>query len=428
MKELDKVYGIILIQEKRESYKLFCQIEKDWNQEKFHKDLYDCLNDLVLFNKELDLINITLEFKKNKVYSKEYIVRLSSLSSNLSATNFLGINQALAAIKYRKELEKAHKVSNDILHLIDSGQFNMESYINILTESIKNSHTESNSKLSNNDLIEEIIKNHDLASKGYKIGLDLGYPSLNRVVNLEEVDMMVVGARPAMGKTAFAIDLAVRLAKREKHVALFSLEMSGQQIMRRILGNIAEVDTNKIKYGKCNDQEINLIYNSKKISWLKNIHIFEGSHNVRQISQSISDLKINKKVDVFIVDYLQKVIPSRSNSSRYEQVTSISNGIKFISQNMKVPSICLAQLNRDSARSGKLPTLPDLKESGEIEQDASIVAFLHRPEYYGEEETTKGNAAENKCEFLLAKNREGILENAEFTISLEFSKFTDDAD
>ena len=134
-------------------------------------------------------------------------------------------------------------------------------------------------------------------------------------------------------------------------------------------------------------------------------------------------MKLNKGCDLFIVDYLQKVLPSRSNSSRYEQVTSVSNGIKYISQNMKIPSLCLAQLNRDNAKSGKLPSLPDLRESGEIEQDASIVAFLHRPEYYGEDETSLGYDSKDVCEFLVAKNREGIIDRFEFKVDLKTSQF-----
>ena len=127
-------------------------------------------------------------------------------------------------------------------------------------------------------------------------------------------------------------------------------------------------------------------------------------------------------MDIVIIDYLKKILP-KSKGSRYEQVTEVSNGVKRISQNMKIPCVALAQLSRDSAKIGKLPTLTDLKESGEIEQDASIVAFLHRPEYYGEDITSNGNRAENIAEILVAKNREGSVGKFEMGINLSLSKF-----
>jgi replicative DNA helicase len=137
----------------------------------------------------------------------------------------------------------------------------------------------------------------------------------------------------------------------------------------------------------------------------------------------VNDELKNGPVDAVILDYLQKIQP-KTTRSRYEAVTEISNGLKLICQNMKIPVIALAQLSRDSAKIGKRPSLPDLKESGEIEQDASIVAFLHRPEYYGETETYNGNDARDVCEFIIAKNREGQLDLIEFRIDLKTSKFT----
>ena len=137
----------------------------------------------------------------------------------------------------------------------------------------------------------------------------------------------------------------------------------------------------------------------------------------------MNEIQRDSPVDLFVVDYLQKIQP-KNTRSRYEQVTEISNGLKLISQNMKIPCVAFAQLSRDSSKMGKRPSLPDLKESGEIEQDASIVAFLHRPEYFGEHETINGNDATGKCEFIIAKNREGEIGIHEFNVNLPISKFS----
>jgi replicative DNA helicase len=236
---------------------------------------------------------------------------------------------------------------------------------------------------------------------------------------------MVVGARPAMGKTAFAVSLAVNLAFTSGlNVVFFSLEMSKKQIMRRVVSNLAAIDSNRIKYGECSENELKRIYSIQEAAELENLKIFEGSHSLNDITLILSDLKLEKKIDVVVIDYLQKIVP-KSKGSRYEQVTEVSNGVKVIAQNMHIPVIALAQLSRDSSKIGKLPTLTDLRESGEIEQDASVVSFLHRPEYYGEELTSNGNRAENICEVLIAKNREGSVGKYEMGVDLSLSKFFD---
>jgi replicative DNA helicase len=258
-----------------------------------------------------------------------------------------------------------------------------------------------------------------LARNGKISGIDLKYSILNQIVLLESVDMMVIGARPAMGKTAFAINTMIRMAFAGYVVAFFSLEMSTKQIFRRIISNITGIDSNRIKYGHLNASEEQLIKNCMLMPEMKNIIIHEGSHTINDISSKLNEIK---NCDVFFVDYLQKITPMK-NGSRYDAVSQISNGIKHISQNMHIPSIALAQLSRDSSKVGKRPSLPDLKESGEIEQDASVVAFLHRPEYYGETETFNGMDATNICEFIVGKNREGEIGIFEMTIDLKTSKF-----
>ena len=225
-----------------------------------------------------------------------------------------------------------------------------------------------------------------------------------------------------MGKTAYAVSTAVRMAMAGKRVLYFSLEMSKEQIFRRVVGNLAGIDTNKIKYGLCNDREIDLIYKVQALPALENLIVIEGTKTISEISALVAKYNNDKPLDVFIVDYIQK-IQATTNRGRYEAVTEISNGVKLISMGSAVPCIALAQLSRDSSRTGKRPSLPDLKESGELEQDASIVAFIHRPEYYGETETYNGLDATNIAEFIIGKNREGELGIYDFSVDLSISKF-----
>jgi|TARA_R100000084_G_scaffold38927_1_gene15658 replicative DNA helicase len=425
MRALDKVYAVILLSPKKESYKIYNLLNSKYNKTKFEKDLYNTIGSLIEQNKEIDLMTVALGFKEQKIYDKTYIGKLSAITGNIPAETFLTVNQILAGLKYSNDIDNAKQTADKIYHLINSGNYTNNNFLDILSNTSTIKNNVNNNVIKNSDLIFQLLEKHEKSKNGINTGLSLGFSTLRRYIQLEPVDMMVVGARPAMGKTAFAVEIVCRLARQNKKVALFSLEMSAEQMMRRIVGNLAKLDTNKIKFGECNSTEIEKIYTVQSAKFLDNITIFEGSNNVRQISQKVNDLKLDKGCDLFIVDYLQKVMPSRSNSSRYEQVTSISNGIKFISQNLKIPSLCLAQLNRENARTGKLPSLPDLRESGEIEQDASIVSFLHRPEYYGEETTSNGTPAENICEFLIAKNREGSIDKFEFAVNLKNSSFDD---
>jgi replicative DNA helicase len=245
---------------------------------------------------------------------------------------------------------------------------------------------------------------------------------LKHVVLLEPVDVMVIGARPAMGKTAFGISMMVDLAKRGKKIVFFALEMSKKQMFRRIMANLSGIDSNKIKFGNLTDSEINHLAKYQTDEIMKNIFVIDGSKTINDIANNLSEIKQKNDIDLFVVDYLQKIQP-KTNRSRYESVSEISNGIKLISQNMLIPCVAFAQLSRDSSKTGKRPTLPDLKESGEIEQDASIVAFLHRPEYYGETETFNGTPSNNVCELIVGKNREGDIGIFEIFVNLATSKF-----
>ncbi len=190
-------------------------------------------------------------------------------------------------------------------------------------------------------------------------------------------------------------------------------------MMRRILSNLAEVDSNRIKYGEMNNQELERVNVVKFDERLNNIILVEGTQNINTIARSIS---VNKP-DIVLVDYLQKV-KGTGKEDLYTSVTKVSNGLKEICQNMHVPIIAMAQLSRpDASRVGKRPSLPDLRQSGEIEQDASIVGFLHRPEYYGDEILEDGSNANGVCEIIIAKNREGEIGVYPLSVDLKTSNF-----
>jgi replicative DNA helicase len=424
-KLLKRVYGLILTAPKADQTKLYDALRESWNKTTFEKNLYSIIGDLLDQNKDVDVLTVTMEFKNRGLFTKENAVKVSQYASGVPSDAFLSINQTLALIDYQNNVEAAKNASQKITQLIDSENFTKDGFLKIIETATKQIETKERVNKSNPEIIFEILERHNKRKKGEKFGIDLGFITLRDSIEVEEVDVMIVGARPAMGKTAFSVQCLINTAIRQnKRVAFFSLEMSSAQIMRRIIGNLAEIDTMKIKNGECNADELDRIYMIQEMPELENIKIFEGSHNIRQIGIAVNEMVLNGGCDFIIIDYLQKILPT-GNRSRYEQVTQISNGVKYLAANLKIPILALAQLSRNSAQVGKLPTLTDLKESGEIEQDASIVTFLHRPEYYGEDLTSDGNPAAGVCEFLIAKNREGNIGKHELNVNLATSKFFD---
>lgn len=420
---LKTVYGLILMSDPEQAQRIFRSINPEWNKTKFYEQLHEAIGNIFSSGSKLDVMSIVSYFRSKGLVDKGIILKLSNLTKDISVDARLHIGSVLGEVERAYQVYKANLTASKIRELVDSDNYTTEKYVEIL-ESAKPQKKLEQSR-SNSDSIFDIVEDHDKAKNGVIPGIDLVWRTFHNEIILEPVDLMVVGARPAMGKTAFAVSLAVNLAfKSGLNVVFFSLEMSKKQIMRRVVSNLAAIDSNRIKYGECSENELKRIYSIQEAAELENLKIFEGSHSLNDITLILSDLKLEKKIDVVVIDYLQKIVP-KSKGSRYEQVTEVSNGVKVIAQNMHIPVIALAQLSRDSSKIGKLPTLTDLRESGEIEQDASVVSFLHRPEYYGEELTSNGNRAENICEVLIAKNREGSVGKYEMGVDLSLSKFFD---
>tara|TARA_B110000858_G_C17666239_1_gene409703 strand:- start:267 stop:908 length:642 start_codon:yes stop_codon:yes gene_type:complete len=192
-----------------------------------------------------------------------------------------------------------------------------------------------------------------------------------------------------------------------------------------MLATITGIDSNKIKLGQCSTDELKHIYAVQSSKGWDNLTFIDGSQKVADISRKVTELKNTTGLDVYMVDYMQKIIPEKTEN-RYTEVTRISNDIKRLTMSVEIPCIAMAQLSRDSAKTGKRPSLPDLKESGEIEQDASVVAFLHRAEYYGETQDDQGMSTQGKGEFLIAKNREGETGIVPMVVELSTSTWGDD--
>jgi replicative DNA helicase len=426
MKEtLDKIYGVIMLSRPDEGLDIFTKIDPQWNMIGVHKSVHEVMAQMVQTGEEMNILTVSEAIIKGG-YDKKYILEVSKMTSQIGSMEVMYIDTLINKAQHFYHQRRAEVMVSNISKSIANESFTLDKYRGWMTDSIKAMDEVNAPALSNKDTILDVLHSHDLAKSGEVAGVELPFNTFRRVVLLEDVDMIVIGARPAMGKTAWAISCAADwVTKMDQKVIIFALEMSRTQMMRRVLAHQSRVNSNAIKYGEMSQQESARVMDVWNQKLEKNLHIVEGSQTSGDIAAEITRRKADGGVDVVIVDYLQKIRPRNPRQSMYESVTYASNDLKSISQNLGVPVMALAQLSRDSAKVGKRPSLPDLRQSGEIEQDASIVGFIHRPEYYGEEVMESGEPSRGMAEIIIAKNREGDCGIYPMAVDLTTSRFSD---
>ena len=268
--------------------------------------------------------------------------------------------------------------------------------------------------------------------RGGITGISTGFTELDRMTNgLHEAEMIVIAARPSMGKTALAMNIAEHVAITGKlPVAVFSLEMSSQQLVQRLLCSRARVNLQKVREGFLAERDFpSLTAAASKLAEAQ-IYIDDTAGlSILELRAKARRLKAQKDVQLIVVDYLQllKSTTRRAQDNRQLEISEISAGIKGLAKELKVPIIVLAQLNRQpEARSGGKPRLSDLRESGSIEQDADLVGLLVRPEVYEEDEDARAEKA-GEAELIIAKQRNGPVGDVPLTFLKEFTRFEDRA-
>jgi replicative DNA helicase len=423
---LNKILGLILYSNIKDQNKIIPLINPEWFETAFQKDCFEAMKDLNSKGTFADMLVVINWLRENDKFQKDYPYKISTLTNGISMTdsynyktiinncyyNFGLKRTAMTIQKLNKEITKTNPIKQNIIN-------ELEGLRTILTDSTEKVN------ISNTQIIESVLDRHEKAKKGVPLGIDLGWEGLRKQILLEPDDVMIVGGRPAMGKTAWAMSLIRNLVFNEgKKVVFFSLEMASDRIMRRLLSLLTGVDSNKIKYGQCSTDELNKIRTIQADKCWDNFFIFDGSHTAQDILTEVNNVTSDKEIDLIVIDYLQKITPEKTDN-RYQEVTRISNQIKRMVMSKRIPCVALAQLSRDAGKTGKRPSLPDLKESGEIEQDASIVSFLHRPEYYGEMTNEEGESMENIGEFITAKNRDGSIGITEMKVDLAISSWED---
>lgn len=370
-----------------------------------HKIIFTAMEDMFQRNVKIDLITLAEKLKDtmDKVGGITYISELAGavgVSSN--------VKEYAQIIKEKSNKRKLIRMSE----LLKQKAYEDKEASNVLVNNVeeelfkinlnKENRMESLDRVlsSTMDHIEDAYKNKDL-NKGIT-GIDTGIRDINRMTaGLQRQDLIVLAARPSMGKTTLAVNIATNVSK-NKVVAMFSLEMSKEQIARKILASKTHIDLLKINTGNLEDRDWSSI---GSISGpLANNKLFiddTGGLSVAEIKAKAKKIKLQHGLDLIIIDYLQLMVGKGEN--RTQEVSGISRGLKQIAKDLDITILVLSQLSRaPEARTDHRPKLADLRESGSIEQDADLVWFLYRDEYYNSETEDK-----NIAECIFAKNRNG---------------------
>lgn len=263
-----------------------------------------------------------------------------------------------------------------------------------------------------------------LQRRGKLTGISTGFSKLDRLTNgLQKSDLIILAARPAMGKSAFAMNIGQYAALHDnRSVAVFSLEMSKEQLMMRILCTEASVDSQKIKDGTLDDNDTQRLMEAAGPMQASRFFIDDSpGATVASIRSKCRRLKAQQGLDLVIIDYMQLLqgtgMGARKSDNRQQEVSDMTRALKLLARELDVPIILLAQLNRGpEQRQDHRPMIADLRESGSIEQDADMVILLYRPVVYDE-------TADNSAEAIVAKNRHGPIETVELVFQGEFTRF-----
>ena len=283
------------------------------------------------------------------------------------------------------------------------------------------------------DVLQNVYKDIEnlSESKGAVSGAKTGFSGLDRMlVQMGKGDLVIVGARPGMGKTSFALNIATNVAKQTgKAVAIFSLEMSGEQLVTRIISSEALVDSHSLRTGQLKPEDWDNI--ADVISSLSGCDIYIDDTSAITATEMKSKLRRLQNLGLVVIDYIGLMQSTVNSDNRAQQVGEISRNLKIMAKDFGIPIVCCAQLNRGTESrpgAGKRPTLADLRDSGSIEQDADIVLFLYRDEYYKDISGAAQDGAEasdsaNTAEVIVAKNRHGSVGNVKMGWIGQFTKF-----
>src|SRR5215217_6037720 len=403
-----------------------------------HQRVFKAMQTLANKSQPIDILTVVeeLRFKEelDLVGGPYYVTKLTN--SVVSSANIEAHSRIILQKFIQRELIRisgeiisdAYEDSTDVFDLLDQAESKI---YEVTSTHLRNSYETIDSVL-----VKTIQRIEDLRHKNEDItGVPSGFPGLDRITyGWQNTDLIILAARPAVGKTAFALNLARSAAlhpTKSTPVALFSLEMSAGQLVQRILAAESEIHLEKISRGKMEEHEMKQLY-AKGIQRLAQAPIYiddTAALNIFELRAKCRRLKNKHNIGMIIIDYLQLMSGTGGNTNREQEISTISRSLKGLAKELQVPIIALSQLSREVEKrkdGNKMPQLSDLRESGAIEQDADMVCFMYRPEYYDVTQNEMGESNRGETHVRIAKHRNGSLETIKLRARLEIQRFYDD--
>lgn len=374
-----------------------------------NKEIFAAMEDIYSVGKEVDIITVGEQLKLRGTLERVGGTQnLATLIDNVPTTS--NVARYVEIVKQKALSRSIIKVNNDILKVAYDQTEDVDAILEQAEKNIFEIAQNRNTKdyaIMKDILITTLDNIEKMQNKKTRLsGMESGFYDLDeKISGLNNSDLIIVAARPAMGKSAFVLNIATYVAMHNKvPVMVFNLEMSKEQLANRILSGEAEVDNKKIANGDLSPDEYVKV--AEGMNRLAGTQLYIDDSSVlspSEIRAKCRKAKLEKNIGLVIVDYLQLMEAKSPSGSRQQEISEISRGLKILAKELDVPVIALSQLSRATeARADHKPMLSDLRESGSIEQDADIVLFIHRDDYYDQESENK-----NTAEIIVAKNRHG---------------------
>ncbi len=398
-----------------------------------HQKIFKAISDLSSREFPVDLYTVTEELRShNELDSVGGPVYLTQLTAKIVSAANVDYHARIVAQKYiQRELirvsteiqTRSFDDSYDVTELLD---YSENALFQIAEGNIKREVAPINV------VIKEAIREIEEAGKREDalVGTPSGFTKLDRLTSgWQKAELVIIAARPSMGKTAFALSMARNMAiDHGKHVAIFSCEMSSIQLVNRLIISETDLPGDKIKNGRLSEEEWKQL--DTRIKKLVQAPIFiddTPAISIFELRAKCRRLMAQHKLDIVIVDYLQLMSGPENSGSREQEVSTISRSLKSIAKELNVPVLALSQLNRSVEMRGgtKRPLLSDLRESGAIEQDADMVVFIHRQDKFGIPTFEDGSSTKGIAEIILAKNRNGPVDDVRLRFREEKAQFVD---
>ena len=420
--EIAVIGGLILDNEAWEQIADILQVNDFYNQE--HRKIFSCIVNLVNDNVPFDVV--TINEKANTENDKSFSTYLSEIINQTpSAAN---IKAYANIVREQSILRQLISISNNLIEKSRDGGIDSKALLDEAEQKIFNISEESlkaNNGFQNiNDLVKESLEQiEERAEKGESVtGVATGFSEFdNKTTGLQGGDLIIVAGRPSMGKTSFAMNLSEYASlKNDAVTAIFSMEMSGTQLSTRLISSMGRINQQKIRTGKLTDEDWPRLTNAVALLSKANIFIDDTpALTPTDIRARARRLKREKGLDLIVIDYMQLMQLTNNSENRATELSEISRSLKALARELDVPVVALSQLNRSlENRTDKRPIMSDLRESGAIEQDADLIAFIYRDEVYNEDSADKG-----KAEIIIAKQRNGPIFKTTLTFLGECTRF-----